>query len=125
MSPRCFPAFVSLLFIAASASAADWPTWRFDANRSNASPQKLPAKLEFQWVRHEPRLVPAWPDQSMMPFDAAYEPIVVGKTLYFGSSRTDSVTAIHTVTGETKLRFHAAGPVPVAPLAWRGQLYFS
>src|SRR5262245_66392794 len=117
------PALLALIFVVGPATAADWPMWRADANRSAASPQLLPVKLEPQWVRIEPPLAPAWPDQSMMPFDAAYEPVVAGKTLYFGSSRTDSVTAIDTATGEMKWRFHAAGPGRVAPLVREGRVY--
>src|SRR5207248_2978639 len=83
----------------------------------------LPARLYPQWTRTEPPLTPAWPDQSLMPFDAAYEPVVAGKLLYFGSSRTDSVTAVETATGQTKWRFYAEGPVRFAPLVWEGRLY--
>jgi outer membrane protein assembly factor BamB len=122
MAPRLGSA-VLLLLVAASAPAADWPAWRFDANRSSASSQELPARMYPQWARVEPPLTPAWPDQSLMPFDAAYEPVVAGKILYFGSSRTDSVTAVDTATGEMKWRFHAEGPVRFAPLAWEGRLY--
>src|SRR6185436_16733152 len=101
-----------------------WPAWRFDAGRTAASPQELAPRLHLQWTRVESALSPAWPDQMLMPFDAAYEPVVVGKILYFGSSRTDSVTAVDTATGETKWRFHAEGPVRFAPLVSDGRLYF-
>jgi len=37
----------------------DWPQWRYDANRSAASPHDLPATLHLQWVREYPRLEPA------------------------------------------------------------------
>jgi outer membrane protein assembly factor BamB len=125
MAPRRFGPAVLLLAFAASAPAADWPAWRFDANRSAAAPQDLPARMHPQWTRIEPPLTPAWPDQTLMPFDAAYEPVVAGKVLYFGSSRTDSVTAVDTATGEMKWRFHAEGPVRFAPLVWESQLYFA
>ena len=52
--------------------AADWPAHRYDAGRSAASPEELPAELHPQWVRKLPPLRPAWPDQAMMRFDAAY-----------------------------------------------------
>lgn len=98
--------------------------WRYDANRTNASPQELPSHLYPQWVRHYPPLKPAWPDQNMMPFDAAYEPIVTGTTMYVGSSHADSVTAIDTRSGEEKWRFQAEGPVRFAPLFWEDRIYF-
>ena len=59
--------------------AADWPMGRYDAGRSAASPQELPAELHLQWVRAYPPLKPAWPDHPRMQFDAAYDPIVAGK----------------------------------------------
>src|SRR5438876_706475 len=82
---------LGLLLSASLAAAADWPMWRCDARRTAASPQRLADDLRPQWVRELPRLKPAWPDQAMMQFDAAYEPIVLGKTLFVSSSRTDSV----------------------------------
>lgn len=105
-------------------SAADWPMWRYDANRSAASPQELPARLNLHWVRSCTPQKQAWPDQPLMPFDAGYEPIVLGTTMYLGSSRTDSLTAIDTRTGEEKWRFHAEGPIRFAPLGWEGKIYF-
>ncbi len=98
--------------------------WRYDASRSAASPQELPKKLHLQWSRSYPTQRPAWPDQPLMPFDTSYEPIVVGHTLYVGSSRIDSVTAIDTRSGEEKWRFHADGPVRSAPAAWDGKIFF-
>src|SRR5205085_5429614 len=58
-------------------------------------------------------------------FDAAYEPVVLGKLLLVGSSRTDSVTALDTATGAEKWRYYAEGPVRFAPAAWEGRVYFA
>ena len=93
---------VLVLLISTPALAADWPMSRRDANRSAASPEALPAQLQLQWSRDYPVLEPAWPDQPKMQFDAAYDPVVVGKMMFVGSSRTDSVTALDTETGEEK-----------------------
>jgi outer membrane protein assembly factor BamB len=112
------------LAAALPATAADWPMWRYDANRSAASPQELPAKLHLQWQRAYPPQRAAWPDQPLMPFDTVYEPVVLGQTLYLGSSRIDSVTAIDTRTGVERWRFNAEGPVRFAPVAWEGRVYF-
>ena len=46
-----------------AAGGGDWPLWRYDAQRSAASSDELPAQLHLQWVRSLPRLKPAWPDQ--------------------------------------------------------------
>src|SRR5215207_345660 len=113
------------LLLPAAAPAADWPMYRHDARRSAASPQTLADRLHLQWVRELPPLTPAWPDQNMMQLDAAYEPVVLGQTLFVPSSRTDSVTAYDTRSGAEKWRFHAEGPVRFAPAAGDGRVYFS
>jgi len=126
MTARCAAALIVFSSVAFSpVAAADWPTWRHDARRSGASPQILSAKLHLHWVRELPALKTAWPDQAKMQFDAAYEPIVIGKTLFVGSSRWDCVTAYDTASGAEKWRFFADGPVRFAPVAWEGRLYFS
>jgi outer membrane protein assembly factor BamB len=109
---------------APAARAADWPTWRHDAARSAASPQQLPARLHLQWIRVYPPLTPAWPDQPKLQFDAAYEPVVAGKSLFVASSRTDSVTALDIATGAERWRFFADGPVRFAPAVWEDRVYF-
>jgi len=87
----------------------------------------LSDKLRLQWHRKYPSLTPAfWQTrQRRVQFDAGYEPIVVGKTLLFGSSRNDRVTALDTDTGAERWRFYADGPVRMAPAAWEGKVYFS
>ncbi|HXG10454.1 MAG TPA: PQQ-binding-like beta-propeller repeat protein, partial [Gemmataceae bacterium] len=110
--------------LAGPVRAADWPMWRHDAGRTAASPAALAATLHLQWVREYPPLKPAWPDQAKMQLDAVYEPVVLGKTMFVGSSRTDSVTALDTETGAEKWRYHVDGPVRFPPVAWEGKVYF-
>src|SRR5690348_7769215 len=122
MPSRTLPALPALslllaLVLAGPVPAADWPTSRGDARRSGASPQQLADQLHLQWTHAFPLLKPAWPDQPKMPFDAAYDPVVLGKTLFLASSRTDSVTAFDTATGAERWSFHADGPVRFAPVA--------
>ncbi|HUV65833.1 MAG TPA: Calx-beta domain-containing protein, partial [Sedimentisphaerales bacterium] len=105
--------------INASELAADWPMWRYDANRSGASPFTLSPILSLQWELRLPRLERAWPDQgNRIDYDRCYQPIVLGKTLFVGSSVTDSVTAYDTETGVVKWRFFADAPVRFAPAGW-------
>jgi len=118
------PAVLVVLALVSSAFAGDWPAWRYDAQRSAHSPDNLPAVLHSHWSLTLPPLKPAWPDQPMMPFDAAYEPVVAGQLMFVGSSRTDSVTAYDARTGGLRWRFLADGPVRFAPLAHAGKLYF-
>jgi outer membrane protein assembly factor BamB len=129
MYPRLFPCVIASIVLIANSSlpawSADWPMARFDANRSGASPENLPANLQLQWVRSFPKLEPAWPDQAKMQFDVCYVPVVLGRTMYLGSSRHDWVTALDTVTGEERWRFFADGPVRFAPVAWEGRVFFA
>jgi len=111
-------------------SAGDWPMWRHDASRSGASPHGLPEELHLQWLRTFPPPAPAWPfdgagNSRKLNFDWSYEPIVSGKTLFVGSSRSDTLTAIDTETGRVKWTFFADGPVRLAPVAWKNKVYFT
>ena len=103
--------------------AADWPMWRCDARRSGATAESLPETLSLQWVRHLPPPRPAWPNEPRLGFDASYEPVILGKTLFVGSPNDGSVRAFETDTGRERWRFHTAGPVRFAPVAWRGKVY--
>jgi len=107
----------------APAWGGDWPTWRYDARRSAASPEELPRELFLQWVKQLPPLEPAWPDQPRLRFDVAYEPVVAGGRLFFGSSANNSVTALDAATGEEKWRVYLDAPVRFAPAAWEGRLF--
>ncbi|MFT5095826.1 MAG: outer membrane protein assembly factor BamB, partial [Porticoccaceae bacterium] len=117
-------AVVLFVSLGSVASATDWPTWRFDAGRSAATPEELPTALNLQWTRVLPALKPAWPEDPRLQFDASYEPVVAGETLFYGSSRNDSVTAIDLKSGKQLWRFFAEGPVRFAPLVHKGRVYF-
>ena len=112
------------IFLAAPSPAADWPAWRCDARRSAATPHALPSRLHLQWVRQLPPLAPAWPDQPKLQADAVYEPVVLGKRLFVGSSRHDTLTAYHTDSGRELWHFHAEGPIRYAPVAAANRVYF-
>ncbi len=106
------------------ANAGDWPMWRFDAGRTAASPHALPQDLKLQWVRQLPEQQPAWPaSQKKLQFDATYEPIVMGKKVYVGSTVSDSITAYNTETGAEEWRFTTGGPVRFAPVGKGDRIY--
>ncbi len=109
---------------AVRAHAADWPMWRCDAARSAATTEQLPDGMQRLWTRELPPLQPAWPDEPRMRFDVAYEPVVVGNTLYAASPRADKMMALDTGTGATKWEFFAGGPVRFAPVVWQDRLFF-
>ena len=117
--------FAVIFLFAGNLDAADWPMWRYDANRSAASPAELPGKLYLQWKREYRPTTAAWPDQAKMQFDIVREPVVVGQTMYFNSSRYDAIRAVDTRTGEEKWTYFADGPIRFAPVAWGGKLYFT
>jgi outer membrane protein assembly factor BamB len=119
-------AFCILIFAlsAASAYGHDWPMWRFDAGRCASSPEELPAGMNLLWVRELAPPRPAWPaSQDRLQFDASYEPVVAGKTIFVGSMVSDNVTAYDTETGAEKWRFYTDGPVRFAPVAYKDKLY--
>lgn len=105
--------------------AIDWPQFRYDANRSANSPERLPETLALNWTRklHQPR--PAFPTDHRLRFDASYEPVVMGDTLFVPSMVTDSVTALETATGNERWHFVADGPVRFAPVGWQGKVFFT
>ncbi len=115
---------IQLTSYGALSQAGDWPMWRHDASRSNASPDPLPNDLHLQWVRTLPTPRTAWPaSQSKLQFDAVYQPIVVGKLLIVGSTTNDSITAFDTETGTEVWRFYTDGPVRFAPAAHHENIY--
>ena len=105
------------------APAADWPMWRHDAGRTAASAATLPETLNIRWTRQLPPPAPAYRDVRLQ-FDAAIEPIVLGKRLFFGSTVDDSLTALDTETGKELWKFRTGGPVRCAPAGGEGRIIF-
>jgi len=121
----CRLGLVSLVvWTAASALAADWPTWRGDAGRSGATAEALPNELHLRWTRKLPPPRPAWPNEPRLHFDASYEPVVLGKTLFLASANDGTLTAYSTETGERLWWFLVNGPVRLAPVAWKDRVCF-
>ncbi len=103
--------------------SADWPQFRYDAGRTAASPEALAEQLHLRWIRELGTPRPAFPLEVRLLFDASYEPVVAGQTLFVPSMVNDSVTALDTETGVQRWRFFAEGPVRFAPVVWRGRVY--
>jgi outer membrane protein assembly factor BamB len=106
------------------ARGADWPQFRRDASRSAATAEQLPDQLHLQWVRLLGTPRPAFPGEVRLRFDASYEPIVSGQSLFVPSMVTDQVMALDAQTGAQRWRFVADGPVRFAPVAWEDKVYF-
>jgi outer membrane protein assembly factor BamB len=105
--------------------AGDWPMWRYDAARSAASPHEIATNLTLLWSRTLPPVQPAWPGEEgqRLNFDASYEPVVMGKSLFLGSPNDGSVTAYDTGTGEERWKVFTEGPVRCALACWNGRVY--
>ena len=123
---RLFSLFAAIVMFVATTSAAgaDWPQYRGDAGRTAVSAEPLPAKLHRLWVRELPAPRPAFPTEIRLRYDATYEPVVMGKTMFVPSMVTDSVTALDTETGQQRWQFFTEGPVRLAPVAWQEKVYF-
>lgn len=104
--------------------AGDWPQFRYDVGRTAASPHELPAGLEVCWTRTLPAPQPAFPHELRIKYDASYEPVVLGQTMFVPCMVNDSVTALDTGTGDQRWRFFAEGPVRFAPVVWEDKVYF-
>ncbi len=92
-------------------------------NQVRAAVTDGPALLHLQWVRHQPAARPAWPDQPKLHFDLAPQPVVQGGTVFVGSTRTDSLTALDLETGAERWQFRTNGPVRFAPALWDGNVF--
>ena len=105
------------------AAPEDWPTYRYDANRTAQTPHALPATMTLKWKREFPAPNPAWPwETHRAGYDVVQEPIVVGDTLYVGITDSGKVMALDANTGAEKWTFYAEGPVRFAPVYWKGRV---
>ncbi|NUQ63604.1 MAG: PQQ-binding-like beta-propeller repeat protein [Pirellulales bacterium] len=58
-----------------------------------------------------------------MPYDRAYEPVIAGGTLYYGTSSDGKIVAVDAATGSPRWTCFADGPVRFAPAAWRDRIF--
>ncbi len=130
---------VAVAALLSSLNASDWPTYRRDNFRSGRSDDSLAVKqLQLAWDRsaaHPP--APAWHGPArwdayndvlrmgaMRNYDAAFQPIVVGGRLFYGSSVDDTLVCLDTKTGEEVWTYTTDGPLRVAPSFSEGRLFF-
>jgi len=132
MQQRNFLPYLILAFVVScygiagnALKAGQWPTYRGDGRRSGYTADALPAELSGNWVyvaRHGPR--PAWSGRdTRMPFDRAFQPVIAGGTVFFGSSADGKVYALDAATGELRWQFFTDGPVRFAPAVWKDRLF--
>jgi len=107
-----------------AATAADWPTYRGDAARSGYTAETIPNQLRLRWeFRPGQAPQPAWPTSERIDFDLAFQPILVGDLVLFGSSADDQVYALDANTGAIRWRFFTEGPIRFAPAAWKDRVF--
>ncbi len=98
--------------------------FRAGATRSGYTSDTLPDEPTLRWVyRAADEPAPAWPTRNRLAFDRAFQPIVAGGVLYFGSSADDKVYALDASSGEVLWTFFTDAPVRFAPAAWKDRLF--
>jgi len=132
-------AILVFLVLCSISLGEDWPACRKDSRRGGITPEQLVFPLEEVW-RYEAVQPPsaAWPGPAehdfynlgntyrLSPtviFDRAFQPVVAGKYLYYGSSSDDTVYCLNAANGETRWTFTTEGPVRLAPTVARGCVY--
>ena len=119
------------LFAVTGATAADWPMYRHDAERSGVTAEALAFPLMERWVYRAPSApVPAWPapqinvERPKVSFDNVLQTIAVGDAIYFSSSVDNQLHALDGDTGRTRWRFFTDAPARLAPTFANGRLFF-
>ena len=101
-------------------SGGEWPAYMRDAHRSGVSDETLALPLAKSWEYRSPQTPkPAWlggsRELNRMDFDYAFQPVVSGGKVFFGSSADDTVRSLDIRTGKEQWRFTTGGPVRFAP----------
>ena len=112
-----------LILLTDNVGADDWPMYRKDSGRTAACQSNIPSEPTLRWRRQLPPLTPAF-NNARLQFDAGYEPVSADGVLLLASSRTDSVAAYDTNTGDLRWTFHTNGPVRCAPAIWNARVCF-
>jgi len=132
MHPRRFQLVatgcLAAALLATSIRAEDWPAYKKGAARSGVTAQSLSFPLAKQWG-YQPSQPPkpAWPEPgkelNRTDFDYAFQPVIAGGLVFFGSSADDTVRALAAETGEFVWRFTTDGPIRFAPTIAHGKAY--
>ena len=108
------------------AMAADWPQWRYDAQRGASSPEDIPPELHLQWVRQYTPRTEVWDDplnRDLMPYDRVFEPVVSGNKVIIGFNDADKVVALDLRNGKESWTAYLGGPVRFPPSVWNDRVY--
>jgi len=124
---------VLILLTCNTLSAADWPMYGGDGNRSFRNDDPLPLPLAKAWVFKTHAPTPSFRfDRSggyqkleTVTYDLGYHPIVVGNRVYVATSTEDTLYCIDAATGAVEWTFTTEGPLRLAPTCVDGRLYFT
>ncbi|MBN1292643.1 MAG: PQQ-binding-like beta-propeller repeat protein [Candidatus Latescibacteria bacterium] len=105
--------------------ASDWPQYRADAGRSGYTPEQLSENLSLRWIHKSDQAPePAWKGKdTRMPFDHAYQPVISGGMLFYGSSADCKVYALDASNGKVKWSCFTDSPVRFAPAVWKDRVF--
>lgn len=131
------PATLLMLAALAACSAADdWPTFRHDIARSGWTAEEVPPPLHLRWAFRQawaPERVWSGPrdeavegnwEKDRVAFDAANQVVVVGESVFMGSSGDSKLYCLDAGTGSVRWTFLAGAPVRLAPSVADGRVYF-
>lgn len=104
--------------------AADWAMFRADAKRSGYTAEAIPNQLKLRWTFRSPHAPsPAWPTSERIHFDRAFQPIIMGNLILFGSSADDQLRALDGNTGQIRWTFFTDSPIRFAPAGWKDRVF--
>ncbi|MDB4676771.1 PQQ-binding-like beta-propeller repeat protein [bacterium] len=105
----------------------DWPMWRYDASRTAASPNQLPAELNSLWtIQSDPR-EQAWDDPlnlDLMTYDKIFEPIITQGVMIVPYNEECKVVAYDLLTGSKLWTFFAEAPIRLPAASESGSVCF-
>jgi outer membrane protein assembly factor BamB len=118
-----------------SLSAADWPTFRGNNERTASTDESVQFPLSAAW-KYESSALPemAWTDGkgrvfedkligNRTRFDDVFHPVVVSGKLYFGST-DDQLHCMDLKTGVTEWTYFSGAPIRLAPTVVNDRVYF-
>lgn len=124
-----------LTVLTAPLAAKDWPTYRHDSARSGATDEAFPGtaiKWRFTspspprraWSGPEGRTIEGKVLKDRIRFDDAFQPVVAGNRVFFGSSADHQLYCLNLESGQTEWTFFTGAPVRLAPSVDNDRVYF-
>lgn len=130
---------IVFFLLTGSVLAGDWPSYRRDVQRSGFTTEQLQVRtLRQNWeIQSAQTPRPAWPGpakwdayanirglRAMRDYDSAFQIVVAGHSLFYGSSADDAVHCVDTRSGLELWSFITDAPVRVAPTIVKDRVYF-